>query len=95
MSSLKGLDRQELRIKDSVGENTPAYGAGRRATSKEGRGVLIKEERGKLGTSWDLKDKARGFQRDGPNVSGHLRRIKVKEIPLDLARGTLGDLSVA
>lgn len=48
---MKGLDRQELRIKDSVGENTPAYGAGRRATSKEGRGVVIKEERGKLGTS--------------------------------------------
>lgn len=41
-----------------------------------------------------LKDKVQGFQRNGATASVHLRRIKTKETPLDLARRITVDLSV-
>lgn len=46
----------------------------------------------KTRTSPDLKDMGWGFQRDGPHALVHLTVIKIKEIPLDLARGIAGDL---
>lgn len=41
-----------------------------------------------------LKDKVQGFQ-NAATASVHLRRIKTKETPLDLAGGITVDLSVA
>jgi len=52
------------------------------------------EGRGKLGKLWDLKNKVRGFQRNGATASIHLKRIKLKKIPLDLPRGITGEPSV-
>lgn len=42
-----------------------------------------------------LKDKVQGFQKNAATASVHLRRIKTKETPLDLAGGITVDLSVA
>lgn len=54
---------------------------------------MITEGKGKLSKSWDSKDKVHGFQRDATTTSVRLRRINIKEIPLDLGRIS-GDLSV-
>lgn len=55
---------------------------------------MTTEGRGKLGKLWDLKNKVRGFQRNGATASIHLKRIKLKKIPLDLPRGITGEPSV-
>lgn len=87
------MERQELRTR-TAGEKASTYRAGRRGTSSEGRGTVIRGGRGKQRKSWDLKDKGGSFQGDGANALVNLKRIKSKETPLVLVRGITGDLSV-
>lgn len=88
------MDRQELRIEDSVGKNTPAYGAGRRGMSKGSRGNKDQRDKRKTGKVLGFERQCQSVSRRWCYCSFHLKRIKIKKIPLDLARGITCDLSV-